>query len=117
MTNDEPVWIVNDLGELGVFVNGRYFFLYKGDNIEYSGLYDDGSPMLYRRVGKREFGETCWPLQWIMRGHCDHRYTVELVGYPGLSNEREPIDDWRPLPQLQEDLAASKPEPPAKSPR
>ena len=76
---DEPQWIVNDLGELGVKVGPRFFFLYKGDNIEYGtdeigdsrdgvALHDDGTPMHFRIVGKREFGETCWPLQWVVRG-------------------------------------------------
>ncbi len=51
----DPEWVVNDLGELGVKVNERFYFLYKGDSLEYkNGKHDDGSDMLYRMVGKRE---------------------------------------------------------------
>lgn len=93
-----PEWIVNDLGELGVKVGGRFFFLYKGDNIEYeSGMHDDGTPMMWRPVGKREFGETCWPLQWVLAGRRERRYTQELNYSPGLSYGAPGDCDWRPL--------------------
>jgi hypothetical protein len=39
---NEPSWIVNDVGELGVEIRGRCFFLYKGYSLEYSGLAEDG---------------------------------------------------------------------------
>lgn len=83
----EPVWIVNSYGELGVKVGERFFFLYKGDNIEYENAThdDDGTPMRYRVVGKREFGETCWPLSWVLSGRREDRYTVEW-------------GEWRDLP-------------------
>tara|TARA_Y100001973_G_scaffold46148_1_gene68846 strand:+ start:5227 stop:5541 length:315 start_codon:yes stop_codon:yes gene_type:complete len=55
-----PVWVVNDMGELGVEVNGNVYFMYKGESLEYAeGKRDDGTPILYRTVEKREFGETC----------------------------------------------------------
>lgn len=58
----EPQWIVNDLAELGVRVNGRFYFLYKGESLQYeTGLHDDNSPTQWRPVGKREFGECCYP--------------------------------------------------------
>lgn len=58
-------WIVNDLGELGVHVGDLFVFLYKGCSIEYrDGKHDSGQPMLWRRVGKREFGEICHPNGW-----------------------------------------------------
>ena len=106
---DEPQWIVNDLGELGVKVGPRFFFLYKGDNIEYGtdeigdsrdgvALHDDGTPMHYRIVGKREFGETCWPLQWVVRGHSEGRYTEPLTFIPGLSWGKPEDGEWKPLP-------------------
>ena len=94
----EPEWIVNDIGELGVKLGDRLFFLYKGDNIEYSGLHEDGSPMLYRTVGKREFGEVCHPIAWIQAGRSEDRYTVNLTYHPQLSFGKPEDGDWRPMP-------------------
>jgi hypothetical protein len=104
----EPQWIVNDLGELGVKVGERFFFLYKGDNIQYgsdesnvrngAALHDDGTPMQYRIVGKREFGETCLPLSWIIDGQREDRYSVNLVYTPGLSFGKPEDGDWKNLP-------------------
>lgn len=100
----EPVWIVNDLGELGVKVGERFFFLYKGDNIEYgeenvgAALHDDGTPMKYRIVGKREFGEVCMPYAWVARGQSERRYTVELQFIQGLSFGSPEDGKWRELP-------------------
>lgn len=99
---DEPRWIVNDLGELGVFVNGRCFFLYKGRNIEYT-THDDGAPMLVRWVGKREFGETVWPSSWLRDGRRKDRYTVQVApAIPDLDGpeERDPRWDWQPIEEF-----------------
>lgn len=99
MTEDDVKWIVNDLGELGVEIEGRYFFLYKGGSLEYKdGTHDDGTPMLYRPVGKREFGETCWPLSWVLAGRREDRYRVNLTYTPGRSFGKPEDGDWRPLP-------------------
>lgn len=96
-----PEWIVNDLGELGVRIGARFYFLYKGDNISYeTGLHDDGTPMLWRPVGKREFGETCWPLAWVIAGKRESRYTQELAYYPGLSFGKPEDANWRPMPAI-----------------
>jgi len=104
---EEPKWIVNDLGELGVEIHGRCFFLYKGSNIEYitdrsriADAHDDGSPILYRCVGKREYGETQWPASWIKAGRREDRYTVETVYTPGLSDGPPDNPDyrWKPIP-------------------
>ncbi len=96
----EPEWVVNDNGELGVCVGGRYFFLYKGDNIEYEeALHNDGTPMMVRPVGKYEFGETCWPVKWITAGRRPTgHYRDELVYTPGLSFGNPGDCDWKPLP-------------------
>jgi hypothetical protein len=103
----EPTWVVNDMGELGVKVGSRFFFLYKGGNIEYGAcdnskegiaLHDDGTPMQYRIVGKREFGEVCHPLRWILERRSESRYTETLVFHPGLSFGKPEDGDWKPLP-------------------
>lgn len=102
MSKYEPKWIVNDLGELGVSVMGRCFFLYKGENIEYrTGRHEDGTPILHRPVGKREFGETCVPAAWAQSGVCEPMYTEELVFIPGLSAGSPEDVAWRPLPEIE----------------
>jgi len=102
----KPKWIVNDNGELGVEMNGRCFFLYKGDNIEYKdGKHDDGTPMLYRMVGKREFGEVCHPFKWWDDNHhIGERYTVECIYNPVLSlgPKDNPDYKWKPVPSYKE---------------
>jgi hypothetical protein len=97
-------WVVNDLGELGVQLGDRCFFLYKGRSIEYdTGLHDDGeTPIKYRPVGKREFGETCLPMKWILSGKREKRYTKELTFIPGLSDGKPEDGEWRNLPQSTE---------------
>lgn len=113
---NEPEWIVNDLGELGVKVGDRFYFLYKGRSLEYGApnateavgwrgplaVHGDGTPMRYRRVGKREFGEVCWPLSWVQRGYRDARYAEELVN-PSNPLQRGTADEsWRDLPASPE---------------
>ena len=94
-----PEWVVNSMGELGVKINCRFYFLYKGENIEYEeGLHDNGDPILWRLVGKREFGETCWPLKWVTDGKREDRYTQNLEFISGLSFGKPEDFDWRPLP-------------------
>ena len=90
---DDVEWVVNDIGELGVKVRGRVFFLYKGESLEYDphddGIDDDGlGPMLYRPVYKREFGEVAHPLDWWGK---DGR-----PNYPGPRYRKG--EGWRPLP-------------------
>lgn len=119
MTEDDVKWVVNDLGELGVCVQGQYFFLYKGGSLEYGSdpsdvregqaLHDDGTPMMVRPVGKREFGETCKPIihmkveNGVICDRTPHPYQDELTYTPGLSSGQPGDADWRPLP------AAGKP--------
>jgi hypothetical protein len=105
----EPQWVVNDLGELGVRVGERFFFLYKGYSIEYGvngigearncvAFHQDGTSMKYRPVGKDEFGETCWPVAWVRQGRRQDRYTKGLVHTPGLSDGKPGDCDWKELP-------------------
>ena len=98
----EPEWIVNDMGELGVKIGSRCFFLYKGGNIEYeNGLHEDGNPILYRIVGKREFGETCQPDAYYSKGYNKTgKYTEELVFDPVLSDGTRESGEWKPLPTV-----------------
>lgn len=53
---EDVQWIVNSSGELGVLIHTGEgpvaFFCYKGEALRYS------DPIVVRRVGKREFGET-----------------------------------------------------------
>lgn len=56
----KPNWIINSLGELGVEIDGKFFFLYKGESLEYTNQ-PDVQGMQFRPVGKREFGEVCRP--------------------------------------------------------
>lgn len=108
-----PQWIVNDIGELGVKVGDRFFFLYKGDNIIYGedaddskdgiATHDSGEPMMYRIVGKREFGETCQPLENFRKkwpGGQGAPYREPVVFTPGLSDGKPDDGDWKPLPAL-----------------
>lgn len=64
---EEPKWVVNSKGELGVEVGGCYFFLYKGGSLEYTEPEDQKSEgvLLVRPVEKREFGEVCRSPQYV----------------------------------------------------
>jgi hypothetical protein len=88
MSNEPIEWIVNDSGELGVKIGDRFAFCYKGRSIDYGGTHDDGSPMLYRAVEKREFGETIRPAaEW--KGEI----VVEADGTYRMG------DDWKQMPK------------------
>lgn len=53
-------WVVNADGELGVLVENdpRPYYCYKGESIQYQSDEERVEPLIYRPVGKREFGET-----------------------------------------------------------
>ncbi len=102
--NAVPEWIVNDNAELGVKIGDQFFWLYKGDNIVYEdATHDDGTPMMWRIVGKREFGECCHPVKFYKDGaRLPERYTDTLLFTPGLSFGNPDDGEWRPLPPTKE---------------
>jgi hypothetical protein len=94
LTADDVQWVTNDNAELGVKIGDRLFFLYKGDSLEYpTGLHDDGTPMRWRPVYKREFGECCHPWDTIKRQTGEERLPEDFpaaYGNPG---------DWQDVPR------------------
>ena len=72
-------WVVNDNGELGVKIGPQFFWLYKGGSFTYgkSQLHDDGTPIRWRPVRKREFGECC--VSDSYRNDRDHFLLIQTV--------------------------------------
>lgn len=84
---EDVEWVVNDSAELGVKLGDQFFFLYKGRSLVYeTGKHDDGKPMYWRPVFKREFGECCNPINYS-----DPR----KIGKVSLDDS----DEWKELPQ------------------
>jgi hypothetical protein len=79
--DDDVQWVVNDIGELGVKIGDRFFWLYKGYSLVYTkGKHDDGTPMKWRPVGKREFGEVCHPVDYYDKRHNEQgRYSEQFA--------------------------------------
>ena len=99
---DQVEWVVNDIAELGVKIGDRFFWLYKGRSLVYGAWkddneqladgivkHDDGKPMYWRPVFKREFGECCHPL---------NLNEPEKFGTVSLDDS----DEWKTLPALPE---------------
>ena len=84
-------WIVNDIAELGVMIRGQAFFLYKGGSLVYEDPTheDDGRPMMFRPVFKREFGECCHPINYL---------DPSRFGTVSLNDS----DEWKPLPAAEQ---------------
>jgi len=106
----KPRWVVNSLGELGVEIQGKCYFVYKGRSIVYGESdvgydHDDGVPIMYRSIGKNEFGETVLPLPHIYaRGYKHGKYLEQVISRPGLDSKSNNQDDyeWKPLPKVSE---------------
>jgi hypothetical protein len=59
------------------------------------GCHSDGTPIMWRRVGKNEFGEVVRPLPFLREKRLPDRYAMELQsGTAPL----EAVDHWQPLP-------------------
>lgn len=85
LTADDVEWVVNDLAELGVKIGNQFFFCYKGHSLVYEeGTHDDGRPMLWRPVFKREFGECVHPINYK---------DFTKIGTVSLDDS----DEWKPL--------------------
>lgn len=92
---EQVEWVVNDNAELGVKIGDQFFWLYKGHSLVYGtfpeeraagvALHDDGSPMHWRPVHKREFGECAHPINYA-----DPR----MIGTVSLDDG----EDWQRLP-------------------
>jgi len=99
----EPIWIVNDMGELGVYVHGRAYFLYKGDNIDYAALRakygSDRAPVRYRRVCKREFGECQHSVRQIEAGQANGGDFYEAEAEDNTHGRW--VEDGEPPPLLE----------------
>ncbi len=92
---DDVEWVVNDIAELGVKIGDQFFFLYKGTSLVYGYLDEDpsippvhdadGTPMHWRPVFKREFGECAHPINYA---------NPSLIGTVSLDDS----DEWQELP-------------------
>lgn len=89
LTDDQVIWVVNDNAELGVKIGDQLFFLYKGESLVYAtGEHDNGTPMHWRTVGKREFGECCHPINYA---------NPTMIGTVSLDD----CDRWQIMPQFK----------------
>lgn len=94
LKEEQVEWVTNDNGELGVKIGEQFFFLYKGESFVYeSGLHDNGTPLHWRPVFKREFGECAHPIN-----HNDY----SKIGTVSLGDS----DLWKQLPPAQQPAAA-----------
>jgi len=55
-------WVVNTHSDLGVKIKNRFFFLYKGESLEYSGNPYPEECDRWRPVERRKFDEYCHPI-------------------------------------------------------
>lgn len=94
LSAEDVQWVTNDIAELGVKIGNQFFFLYKGESLVYGALdsdptippvHDDGTPMHWRPIYKREFGECVHPINYE---------NPKLIGKVSLDDS----DQWEVLP-------------------
>ena len=100
-TGDRVEWVVNDIAELGVRVDGEFYWYYKRSSplVYAKGMHATGQPMLWRPVDYREFGECIHP---IHLKRLPERYT-EGEGWKPIVPVEQPTT---PLPALKGDPCA-----------
>jgi hypothetical protein len=99
MKAEDVEWVVNDNAELGVKIGNQFFFLYKGRSLVYeSGKHDDDTPMYWRPVFKREFGECAHPINYK---------DPTKIGTVSM----EDSDEWKELPASRDPTTTAKGEP------
>lgn len=111
---DQVEWVVNDNAELGVKIGNQFFWLYKGHSLVYGDSdfpmkeeddgvckHDDGKPMHWRPVFKREFGECCHPVNYADLRACGHPHYIGTV-------DLKDSDEWKPLPTARSASAAQE---------
>jgi hypothetical protein len=113
ITDDDVQWVVNDIAELGVKIGNRFFFMYKGGSLEYrDGINsDDGEPMMWREIGKREFGECCKPVKMVLG---ELRLNGEKYREPMFTWKKDfdgmeelPNGGWSELPRIDDAKATT----------
>ena len=101
---DDVKWVVNDSYELGVRIGDQFFWLYKGGSLVYEdGKHDDGSPIRFRAVAKREFGEVCVPEFFVrtnapMTNSYEHHQRALVYGLGETEPTTDPEYQWQDLP-------------------
>lgn len=81
---EDVEWVTNSYGELGVKIGDQFFFMYKGYSLVYKPKDAEESPMYWRPIFKREFGECVHPINYK-----DPR----KIGTVSLDDS----DEWKPL--------------------
>lgn len=83
-------WVVNSLAELGVKIGNQFFWLYKGKSLVYKDEPGE-TPLMWRPVRKREFGEVCTPVNYSDLQRCR---TPHVIGTVSTLDG----DEWNLLP-------------------
>lgn len=96
--DNKPEWIVNSIGELGVKIGNRFFFLYKGGSLEYD---TKDEPMNWRPVYKREFGEVCHPENYSRAADGVYSFGDDWKDIPVASEAEQEMPERTKAPMLK----------------